>query len=121
MTPLRPRYHRRDILKFTAIVCAVLAFHSWSGAGLVLQADWRMSIIYQLGVAVLCAFSIMRPRARSPRCESCGRRFFRAGNREPSGLCRACRIAKVSPEQHRRLATQGFIIIIILLLMVSSV
>lgn len=121
MNPFRPRYHIRDIFKFTAIVCVVLALFSWSGVGLALQADWPMSVIYPLGVALLCAFSIMRPRARSPRCESCGRRFFRLWNREPSGLCPACRIAKVSPKQHRRLATQGFIIIIILLLMLSFV
>ena len=121
MNPFRPRYHIRDILKFTAIVCAVLAFLSWSGAGLALQADWRMSVIYPLGVAVLCAFSIMRPRARSPRCESCGNASSRLGRVNRAGLCPACRVAKVSPEQHRRLAIQGFIIIFILLLMVSSV
>lgn len=121
MNPFNPRFHIRDILKFTAIVCAVLAFLSWSGVGQALQADWPMSVIYPLGVALLFASSIMRPRARSPRCESCGRRFFRARNREPSGLCPACRNAKVSPEQRRRLATQGFIIIICLLLLLSFV
>ena len=120
MNPFRPRFHIRDILKFTAIVCVVLALFSWSGVGLALQADWRMSV-YPLGVAVLCAFSIMRPRARSPRCESCGRRFFRTRKGELSGLCPACRVAKVSPEQHRRLAIQGFVIIFILLLMLSFV
>ncbi len=121
MNPFRPRYHIRDILKFTAIVCAVLVFLSWSGAGLALQADWPMSIIYPLGVAVLSALSIMRPRARYPQCESCGKRFFPTRKGKESGLCPACRIAKVPPEQNRRLAFQGFIIIFILLLMVASV
>ena len=37
-----------------------------------------------------------------------------------SGLCPACRNAKISPQQHRRLVTQGFVIIIVLLLMLSS-
>jgi hypothetical protein len=120
MNAFRPRYHIRDILKFTAIVCLVLALFSWSGFDLALQADWRMSV-YPLVVAMLCAFSVMRPRASSPRCESCGRRFLRAGNRDLGGLCPACRNAKVSPEQHRRLAIQGFVIIFILLLMSSLV
>ena len=80
-----------------------------------------MSVIYPLGVAVSCALSFMRPRGTSPRCESCGKQFFPTRKGKQSGLCRACRIAKVSPEQHRRLAIQGFIIIFILLLMVASV
>ena len=42
--------------------------------------------------------------------------FFRASKRQPSGLCPACRTAKVSPEQHRRQAIHGFIIIFIGLL-----
>jgi hypothetical protein len=120
MNPFSPRFHIRDILKFTAIVCVVLALFSYSGIDMAARADWRMSF-YTIAVALLCAFSVMRPRTRSPRCESCGRRFFRAGNRERSGSCPACRNAKLSPEQHRRLATQGFVIIITLLLVLSFV
>ena len=121
MNPFRPRFHIRDFLKFTAIVCLILALFSWSGVNLAFQADWSMSVLYPLGIAVLCALSFMRPRARSPRCESCGKRCFPTRKCKQSGLCPACRVAKVSPEQHRRLAIQGFIIIIILLLMLSFV
>ena len=120
MNQLRPRFYIRDVLKFTAIVCAVLALFSWSGLDLALQTDWWMSV-YPLGVALLFAFSVMRPRAKSPRCESCGRPFFRTRKGEMSGLCPACSNAKVSPEQRRRLAIQGFVIIFILLLMLTFV
>ena len=115
------RYRIRDVLKFIAVLYVVLALLAWSGVDLAFFADWPISIICPLGVVLLCALSIMRPRARSPRCESCGRRFFRARKGEPIGLCPTCRVAKVSPEQHRRLATQGFAIIFILLLMLSFV
>ena len=119
MNSFRPTYCKSDILKFTAIVLVALALLSWCGVDLAFFADWPISTFLPLGVALLCAFSIMRPRARSARCESCGRRFFRARHGEPSGLCRACRMAKVSPEQRRRHATQGFILIIVLLLILS--
>ena len=72
-------------------------------------------------MAISCAFAIMRPRRVTPLCDSCGRRFFRYGNREPGGLCPTCRVAKASPEQRRRRAIQGFIIIAALLLAMSSV
>jgi hypothetical protein len=119
--PFEPRYHIRDFLKFTAIVGVILALFSWFGFAQAVRAEWPMSVIYPLGLAVLCALSVMRPRAKSPRCESCGKRFIRARIGEQSGLCPACRVAKVSPEQHRRMAIQGFIIVIVLFLLLSIV
>ena len=76
MNPFRLQHHIRDILKFTAIVCGALALLSWCGVDLAFFADWPISNILPLGAALLCAFSIMRPRARSRRCESCGRRLL---------------------------------------------
>ncbi len=120
MNQLRPCSHARDIFKFIAIVCAVLVFLFWFRAGLALRGDWPMSVIYPLGVAMLCATSVMRPRSMYPRCESCGKQFFPTRKSKQSGMCPACRTAQVSPEQHRRLALQGFIIILLLLVMVAS-
>ncbi len=121
MNPLRQRSHSGDSLKFIAIVCLVLALLAWSGIDLAFFADWPIHVIYPIGVVLLFAYSMMRRRTRLPRCESCGRRFFRARNGDPSALCPACRIAKVSPERHRRQVIQGFGIIIILLLMLAFV
>ncbi len=120
MNSVRPRFHIRDILEFTAIVCFVMALFSWSGFNLASQADWRISI-YPVVVAVVCAFSIMRRKAEYPRCESCGRRFLPSWNREKDGLCPGCRVAKASPEKRRRLATKGFIIIVGALLLLAFV
>jgi hypothetical protein len=117
MNPLR--YHRGDALKFIAVVYVLLALLAWSGVDLAFFADWPIHVIYPVGVALFCAYWIIRPRVSSPRCESCGRRFFRTRKGESSGLCPACRNAKVSPERHRRLAIQGFVIIFVLLLMLS--
>src|SRR5262249_15012849 len=47
------------------------------------------------------------------------RRIFSTRNIQEDGLCLACRSAKTSPKQHRRLAFQGFMIIIFLILMLS--
>jgi len=121
MNPFRPRYHIADLLKFTAILCVILALFSWSGVNLAFQADWPLSVLYPLGVAVLCALSFMRPKRTSRRCESCGKRFFPTRNAELNKLCRACRITKLPPHQRRRLAAQGFVIITVLLLMLSFV
>ncbi len=120
MNTVRPRFHIRDILKFTAIVCFVLAFFSWSGVNLASQADWRMSI-YPFIVALVCAFSIMRPKPEYPRCESCGRRVFPLWNREKDGLCPGCRAAKASPDKRRRLAAKGFIIVVSAILLLAFV
>jgi hypothetical protein len=110
-------------LKFTVTFCVVVALStSHSVVDLAMRADWRMWV-YPLGVALLFACSVMRLRARSAQCEcgSCGRRFFRTRKGEMSGLCPTCRNAKVSPEQRRRLAIQGFLIILILLLLMTFV
>ena len=108
-------------LKFTVTLCVVVALSTHSVVDLALRANWRMWV-YPLGVALLCLL-VMRARARSTQCEcqSCGRRFFRPRNGEASGLCPACRNAKLLPEQHRRLAIQGFVIIFILLLILTFV
>jgi hypothetical protein len=118
MSFFQPRFHIRDIVKFTAIVCLVLALFSWMGWGVMVQADWTVGIIYPLAVAMLCAFSVMKPRPGSPRCESCGKKFYRS-SRRPSDLCPACRTAKAPPQERRRLAIQGFVIIVGLLLLLS--
>ena len=73
-------------------------------------------MLLTLGIVAACTLSSTRPKLPSPRCESCGQQLVR--NRRPGSeqLCRACRVARVSPEQHRRLAAQGFVIIAVMLL-----
>jgi hypothetical protein len=109
-------------LRFAVAFCVVVAMFSHSVVDLALRAGWRMWV-YPLGVTLLFVFSVMRLRARSAQCEceSCGRRFFWTRKGEQSGSCPACRNAKLPPERHRRLAFQGFVIIIILLLMLTFV
>jgi hypothetical protein len=119
MNPTRPRLHIRDILKFTAIVCLALAVFSWTGLTRAFQADWPMSVVYPLALALLCAASAMRTRVNSARCQSCGKRISAYAGRVGNGLCPACRVAKAPPEKHRRLAIQGFTIIVGGLLMLS--
>src|SRR3974377_72569 len=111
MNPFRPRFHIADFLKFTAILCVILALFAWSGVDLAFRNDWPMSVLYPLGLAVLCAFSFMRRKVTYPRCESCGKRIFPAWSAEPNARCRACRIPQQSPQERRHLAIQGFIII----------
>ena len=120
MNPFRPRVRIADLLKFTALVCVVLALFFRSGRGLAFQADWPMSILQPIAVAMVCALAFMRSRLKASRCESCGKPFFPTWNTEPNGLCPACRIRmKLRPQQRRRLAVQGFIIITCALLMLS--
>ncbi len=116
MNLFRPRYHIGDILKFTGIVSGILTLFSWSGAD---RAIWPRSVFYRLGIAVVCALSLMRRRMRSPQCQDCGRPFSPAWHRESSGLCPYCRVAKAPPQQRRRLAAQGFVLITVLLMMLS--
>jgi hypothetical protein len=119
MDSLRPPNHISFLLKFIAIIGLISALFYWTGVNLGHGAGWPRSVLYPLGIAVLCAFSIMRPKAKSPRCKSCGKGFYPTRKAELSGLCPACRTAKLPPQQRRRLATQGFLIIVVLLLMLS--
>jgi hypothetical protein len=115
MDSLKPRFYLRDVFKFIVIVCIVLACFSWAGWGLAAQADWSMGLV-PLAVALFAASWMMQPRVASPRCESCGRPYVR-NNLKPSDVCPSCRVGKASPRERRRLAAQGFVIIIALLLL----
>jgi hypothetical protein len=117
----RLRFHIADILKFSAICCGILALFRWSGVDLSFGVDWPWSVLYPVGVAVCCALSIMRPKVSSPRCQICGKRYFRARKTDAEGVCPYCRVPRLPRDQRRRLAIQGFAIITILLLSLSFV
>jgi hypothetical protein len=114
MDSLLPRIHIATILKFTAICGCILALFRWSGVDLSMGADWPESIVYPLGVAMLCALSFMRPAFIVRRCEACGRKCPPRWRAEPSGLCPTCRVAKLPPKERRRVEMTGLVLITVL-------
>jgi hypothetical protein len=118
---LRPRFTIADFLKFTAICGLILAVFAWSGVDFALVADWPRSILYPLTIAVVCALTFLRPRPTTLHCELCGREFYRFQKTAATGLCPACRTAKLPPQERRRSAIHGLIIITVLFVMLSFV
>jgi hypothetical protein len=115
LSMFRLRFRRSDVLKFTALCGLFLALFRWIAGDLAFQVDWPLSVLYTLGVSVLCAWSVMWRRSRSPRCANCGRRMLPIPSDLKAGTCPACRVQKLSPPVRRRVGIVGLIVLTILL------
>jgi hypothetical protein len=120
-TQARPGFRIAAFLKFSAICAFFLACFHWLGADRNFGPQ-QWTVGFSLIVAAVAgAWSVMRPRREylRLRCAICGRDYspvpLRRAERS-GGLCPACRVAGLPPEQRRQQATLGFVIIAVALL-----
>ena len=117
-SPFAPRFRISAFLTFTALVCAILALFRWSGVDLT-AVGGPASVLYPLGVAVVCALSVMRPRGKARWCPTCGRQRPPVWGNGPDRPCRACRIRELPPQRRRRAEYRALFVVVVLFLMLS--
>ena len=100
-SPFAPRVRISAFLAFIVLVCAFLAFFPWSGVDLT-AVGGAASALYLLGIAVVLALILMRPRDKARRCPKCGRQRPTVWGGDPEQPCPACRIRELPPRRRRR-------------------
>lgn len=120
--PLRLQYHFRDLMKFISVFALVLAVFAWQGIGAVPHGHWFEELLVPVIVGLMVASSVMRPRTSAwPRCVVCGRRCPPIPRVEHSGMCPACRLARLPVDQQQRTRRRSFAILIGLVFALSFV